>query len=164
MPPTFDRVRELLDYDPNTGVFVWRVQRRGTNGIGSVAGTPSDGYCQIGIDRRTWKAHILAWLWMTGAWPTHEVDHINGVRDDNRWVNLRDGSNGVNMRNIVAPPKNNTSGFRGVSRHQGGWQARLQVEGKRLRLGTYPTPEEASAAYWAAKAEYHGEETYRGRL
>ena len=164
MTITVERVREALAYNSETGVFTW-LQRTSTKvHIGDEAGSPSNGYWSIKLDHRNYGAHILAWLWMTGAWPTHEVDHIDGVRDNNRWINLRDGSDGVNKRNIVAPNKNNPSGYRGVSRSGRRWAAHIKVNGKQQRLGTFDTPEDAHVAYMAAKAELHGEDTYRARL
>lgn len=162
---TYERVREALHYDPETGVFTWRVKGNNRVRLGDEAGsTVSTGRRSIQLDGRKYKAHQLAWLYMTGTWPEHEIDHVNGLPGDNRFVNLRDEPRTTNMRNQVAPRRDSVSGFRGVSPHEGRWQADIRVDGKKKYLGLFDTPEEASAAYWAAKAELHGEETYQVRL
>jgi hypothetical protein len=95
-----DKLRTLLRYDPETGFFTWKATRRGCS-PSSNAGTVSKdtGYRIIVIDYRQYRAHRLAYLYMTGAWPAEEIDHRNGVRDDNRWVNLRHATVAQNCRN-----------------------------------------------------------------
>lgn len=84
---TAERARALLIYNPETGALNWRVARPGTLS-GALAGTrTSEGYTQVEIDYRLYKAHRVIWLIMTGKWPTHQVDHRNGMRADNRWKN-----------------------------------------------------------------------------
>jgi hypothetical protein len=164
LPPTLtaDRLRELLNYDSATGVFTWRVDGAGPFvKAGAVAGGFSDeGYRRIGIDMRLHKEHRLAWLYVHGVWPSKMIDHINGDRADNRMANLRDTSPSVNLQNIYLPTSLNKTGFRGVRRLAGQrprpWQAVIHIPGERQRsLGTFTTPEEASAAYMAAKARLH---------
>lgn len=125
--------------------------------VGRVAGTlRKDGYVEIKFARRHIKAHRLAWLLATGAWPSVEIDHINGARDDNRWVNLRQCSDRENCRNS-GWYTNNTSGFRGVFRsHDGTFKASIR-HGKSIHLGTFSTAQEASVAYEAAARRLHGE-------
>lgn len=165
MRPTHERVLEALAYDPETGVFTRRTPA-GRLRVGDVAGTTRvDGYRAIKIDGCLIGSHVLAWLWMTGEWPTYEVDHIDGNPLNNAFANLRDEPHNVNMRNIMAPQKNSSSGFRGVSwaKRERKWRADIKVNGKKKYLGYFDTPEEASAAYLRAKAEHHGIETYQGR-
>jgi hypothetical protein len=167
MTITHERIREVLHYEPETGVFTWLVRTSSRMHVGDLAGSRTKkGYWAIRLDHGNHRAHLLAWLYMTGAWPTHQIDHIDGDGLNNRWTNLRDGSDGVNYHNIVAPQSNNTSGYRGVSweRSRGRWQAQIQANRKKRHLGYFDTPEEASAAYWAAKAELHGAATYQVRL
>lgn len=165
MRPTHERVREALDYDPETGLFTWRERVAICVQVGSVAGSRDGSYWRIKLDGKSHRAHILAWFWVTGEWPTHHIDHIDGDTLNNRFANLRDEPRNVNMQNIVAPNRNNQAGVRGVRRRpSGNWETRLTAGGRTKFIGTYPTPEEASAAYWAAKAEHHGVETYQGRL
>lgn len=167
MRPTHDRLREVLDYNPESGVLTWRVKIARKIRVGDEAGCPSGkGYRVLQVDQHQAQAHIWAWYWMTGTWPEHDIDHIDGNGMNNRWSNLRLSTRAENMWNTVAARSHNTTGRLGVGydRRREVWFARITVNGSVKYLGTYPTPEEASAAYWAAKAEHHGEETYQGRL
>lgn len=111
---TFDRLRELLYYCHETGTFTW-LQTRQRSPEGSLAGhTNKVGYCVIGIDGKYYKAHRLAFLYMTGEWPKKQVDHINRNKSDNRWSNLRDVSNKDNQRNS-GPRKTSKTGITGVT-------------------------------------------------
>lgn len=154
------RLKELLSYDPDTGVFVWRIKSSKFSYIepGSVAGWEDNGYIKISLDGRDYKAHRLAWLYVYGAWPSKFVDHKNQVRADNRIRNLRDASREINGQNQTkAHAQNRSCGLLGVSRSSWSkkWIARLKVDGKRLYLGTFATPELAHAAYVATKRELH---------
>lgn len=154
---TQERLKELLDYDPGTGVFTWRIDRTGTAKAGSVAGSlDADGYPQIKVDNRLYKAHRLAWLYIYGELPPHQIDHINRVRTDNRICNLRTATNAENLQN-QRKRRNNTSGVIGVSWRKGlsKWQARIMFNGRCIHLGYYKTIEEAAAARAAAKAKLH---------
>jgi hypothetical protein len=103
MSLTAERVRELLEYDADTGILRWRV-RRGTVVSGRIAGhLDAKGYMALGIDGRLYRLHRVVWLHVYGAWPTQEIDHINRVRHDNRLANLRDVSRLVNARNKGTP-------------------------------------------------------------
>ena len=118
---TRERLRELLEYDPVSGVFIWTVGRRGTAKKGTIAGrVNSKGYREISIDGRRYKAHRLAWLHEHGYWPKHQIDHINRGRDDNRILNLRDVVQSVNLAN-TGPQKNNTSGVKYVHKSGNRW-------------------------------------------
>ena len=160
---TAEQLRTVLTYDPATGIFTWR-HRAGvpkwwnTKYAGTTAGSPGGGgYIVIGLNRFIYGAHRLAWLWMTGEWPSSgEVDHIDTDGTNNVWTNLRDSTHGQNGRNTGIRP-NNTSGFKGVSRHGARWRAYIAVNYQRSHLGTFDTKEEAYAAYVAAAARLHGE-------
>ncbi|TIW28719.1 MAG: HNH endonuclease [Mesorhizobium sp.] len=149
------RLQELLSYDPDTGIFRWLP---GTKLAGAIAGSRAVlGYWVIGVADKSYKAHRLAHLYMTGAFPTDQIDHINGNREDNRWVNLRPATNTENARN-ASVGKNNTSGFKGVSYHKdtGKYQARIMVDRQLIHLGIYDTAEDAHAVYSAAAKDLHG--------
>lgn len=151
------RIHELLKYTPETGIFTWQKTLSNRAVAGSVAGyIHTNGYRRIRIDRKSYAAHQLAFLWMTGAFPGADVDHVNGVRDDNRWNNLRKASRAENLQNIKLP-KGSKSGYLGVSWSavKSQWHARITCSGVNKHLGYFQTPEKASSAYLAAKASLH---------
>ena len=148
---TASRLRELLNYDPETGIFT-RLTKWGSKGIGDIPGTKSpQGYWYIGLDNRPYPAHRLAWLYMNGEWPQGDIDHINRNRLDNRIVNLRHTTRSTNLHNSSA---RGSSGVKGVSlispsrqrKSKKLWQARIQVNNQEYDLGSYYTLEEAAAA------------------
>jgi hypothetical protein len=162
---TFDveELRQILSYDPKTGVFTWRVgsPRGGRQIAGNVAGNLGvEGYRHIRIKKRLYLAHRLAWLYVTGDWPGGDIDHKNGVPGDNRFANLREVTHAANMQNSKRR-KHNTSGFKGVrlsaAKKNKRWFATIQKDGRMVYLGTFPTPEEAHAAYRKAAEVHHGE-------
>lgn len=154
-----DHVKTLLDYNPETGNFVWLKAKRRVL-VGRRAGTPSvpNGHLNIGVQGQRIGAHRLAWAFHTGQFPKGEIDHIDGNPQNNAIGNLRDVTHAQNMLNLRTY-KNNTSGFKGVSLHRqsGLWCARIKAEGKYHSLGLHRTPEAASDAYAAASARFHGE-------
>ena len=153
---TQERLKELLSYDPETGVFVW-VNALGTAKIGDVAGcSHSEGYRVISIDRKLYFAHRLAWLYMAGTFPPDQIDHINRIRNDNRFANLRAVTKSENMHNSCRG-KNNNSGFKGASydKFRKNWRAHIKINNVTKCLGRFSTPEEAGAAYLAAQRIYH---------
>lgn len=151
------RLRELLHYDHQTGVFRWASAsgRWGRIAAGSVAGSNHNGYIKIGLDGRDYLAHRLAWLYSTGSFPTHGIDHLDGNQSNNALSNLRDSTQAVNVQNLRAAKSNNVSRLLGVSFCQGRWQARIQRDGVVRYLGRFPSPEAAHAAYISAKRNLH---------
>lgn len=151
-------LKELLTYNPETGIFIWRVDRVRVR-KGEVAGklTPW-GYVEIGISGQRYQAHRLAFLYMTGAMPKDYVDHINLIRSDNKWSNLRNATNSQNQMN-TSKRANNTSGFKGVSWHKpdGRWRVDIRIEGRKKFLGYFDSPADGYAAYCAAAIRNHGE-------
>lgn len=151
-----DTLRRLLRYDPETGVFTWLVSTGRRCKIGDVAGSvDSHGQRVIGVQGRNYKAHRLAWLYMTGAWPEDQIDHRNGERADNRWANLRDATHSLNQQNQRKARANNRTGLLGVRARQGKFEAAIGAGGKQKYLGSFSTPEEAHAAYLKAKRCLH---------
>lgn len=147
-----ETLKSLLTYDPETGIFRWlkRPIRSRTDiasnaaWVGRPAGTPKDGYVQIFVNRRGYRAHRLAFLYMTGTFPKVDVDHINGARSDNRWCNLREATSSQNLAN--GRHKGTDRGARLLP--NGRWQARVWDGGsKQISLGVFATKEEAVAAY-----------------
>jgi hypothetical protein len=161
MTLTAERLRELLDYEPETGVFRWAVDRGpGRPRVGDAAGSADatkDGRIIIKIAGRKHKAHRLAWLSVTGAWPVGEIDHRDGNPANNAWANLREATRAENARNSKRPA-HNRSGFKGVRpKPNGRWEAFITKDSRWITLGRFPTAEEAHAAYVAAAHEHHGE-------
>lgn len=162
-PPTFtaDRLRELLHYDRETGVFTWRADagRGGRIAAGSIAGgvSGSGGYILIWIDGKKRSAHRLAWLYVTGNWPTKWLDHRNAVRTDNRFSNLREATPAQNNQNIQARRSDCSSGVRGVTwvADRKKWRAVIVVAGRQRHLGHFDSITEATAARAAAKSVAH---------
>ncbi len=154
------RLRELLSYDPETGIFVWRVKPARRIAAGSVAGCRRTvyGYVLIGVDGAIYPAHRLAWLYVHGVWPSEYTDHVNADRADNRLANLRECTPGENQSNRRRN-KNNASGFKGVVFHPatGKWRACVRAGGKCFSLGLHATKEQAHAAYCDGASRHHGE-------
>jgi hypothetical protein len=156
---TAARVRELLHYDPETGVFAWRVAFNRNIKVGAAAGGVNPrGYHRIAINRRYYQAHRLAWLYITDEWPPEQVDHINGDPSDNRWANLRLATQSQNQAN-ARRRSDNTSGYKGVSwdARSRKWSAEILVGGRRVRLGRFGCPAEAHAAYVRTAEKLSGE-------
>lgn len=150
---TAKRLRELLHYDPVTGVFTWRVDRRGGVKAGDSAGCPNgDGYVHIGIEGRKHKAHRLAFFYMKGRWPRDDVDHVDRDRANNRWSNIRPATGSQNSANAKMP-STNRCGVKGVSAMPNGrYRAQIEHEGRHISLGCYSTIDDARAAYAAGAA------------
>jgi HNH endonuclease len=140
-----DKLREAMDYDPETGLFYWK------SGKPVSLHTQTRGYKQIKIFDHLCMAHRLAWLWVYGYWPTNVIDHINGKTDDNRLENLRDVTHTENLRNRTKVNKNSISGYPGVRPSANGkkWRAYVVTNGKSHYYGTHEDPE---LAYRIARA------------
>ena len=151
---TVERLKELVSYDPDTGIFQWAMARRKCRKGDAAGCRMTNGYIGIRIDNVLHNAHRLAWLYTHGVWPTDQIDHVNNDRADNRLVNLREATNIANSHNRRKSTRN-TSGFTGVRRENSKWQASIKVNYKAIRLGLFDTPEEASAAYQEAKQRLH---------
>ena len=157
IPLTADRLRELLHYDQETGLFTWHPttskKTRGKRG-----GHPNDiGYLLLGVDSNSYRVHRLAWLYVHGHWPIGDLDHINGNPADNRITNLREATAAQNLANS-RKPITNRSGYKGVSWHSGAkkWQAHIRHNGRRIYLGLFTDPAVAHAAYCQAAQKLKG--------
>ena len=135
---TQKELQRLLHYNPETGVFTWKIGL-GTVKSGSVAGGVDDkGYDRISIHGKAYKSHRLTWLYITGEFPADQIDHVNHIRNDNRFSNLRETSNAENHKNR-AILKNNSSGVTGVSWYKptGKWCVRINANGKIIYGGYF---------------------------
>lgn len=162
-PLTADRLRELIDYEPETGVFTWRARPDHRSFSSRRAGTECGticplGYRRIGVDGRLYPAGRLAWLHVHGKWPNVFIDHKDRQRDHDAIANLRECSPAQNARNSTIP-KDNTSGLKGVRWNVMArkWTAQISHGGKLRALGTFVTKEEGHAAYLAAAKAAFGE-------
>jgi hypothetical protein len=156
---TVCRVRELLDYNMDTGVFRWRVFVGSKATAGSEAGrVDGHGYIRLSVDKvKDISAHRLAWFYVYGKWPDMHIDHINGVKTDNRISNLREADRSINMQNQRKANRDNPTGMLGVSwrekyKH---FRAVISIGKKQKHIGSFRTAEEAHAAYLAVKREIH---------
>ena len=155
---TIDRLLQVLNYDYETGVFTWMESGRGKyKRAGAPAGAATRyGYLTVCVDGTIHLAHRLAWFYMTGAWPLHEIDHIDGNKINNKFSNLRDVARGVNQQNIRIARADSKTGVLGVSPTKNGkFVAVVQLAGKQNYLGYYDTIEQASSAYLEAKRKMH---------
>lgn len=156
---SLERLRELLHYDPDSGSFRWiKKPFKGPVSAGDVAGSiHPHGYRTIKIDQVYYREHRLAWFYVYGDWPLSLLDHINGCKSDNRICNLREANLSENAANSKIK-SNNTSGYRGVhwSKTKNKWHAKIRVNGKRLFLGQFDSPEDASAVYETFAKTAHG--------
>jgi hypothetical protein len=151
------RLRALLYYDAQTGEFHWLKRMSARIRAGDLAGTlTEDGYRRIWIEGRQYRAHRLAWLYMTGEWCPLLIDHRDGNPSNNRWSNLRKATLSQSNANRRVP-RNNRCGLKGVSRKGSGWRAAIHKNKRKHYLGIFPTPQAAHAAYVTAARKLFGE-------
>jgi len=155
---TQERLKELMHYDPDTGIFIRKVQTCSRVKVGMIAGSPDrHGHLLCHVDGKRYSLHRLAWLYMTGNFPIGEIDHISGEKANNRFCNLRDVGRSENMQNMVRASSNNKTGLIGViaTNRTNTFLARIRVNGVNKHLGTFRTPELAHEAYVKAKRHFH---------
>lgn len=153
---TQNRLKELFYYNPETGIFSRLSITNRNQHIGDIVGCEDiqKGYIMIGADGALYLAHRLAFLYMTGEWPKNQIDHINRIKNDNRWCNLREATprqNGWNKK----VPKNNKVGIKGVY-----WDKRISkfiVQRDRRYLGSFASKEQAALASLRYAKQHHGE-------
>ena len=148
------QARELLAYDPETGILTWKV-RRGRVLAGTEAGFLKRRYVCTTVGYRVYRNHRLAWLIHYGEWPNDQVDHIDGDHSNNRIANLRQADCSVNNQNLRVSRTSNKLGVLGVCIERGKYRGAIEVCGRCRFLGRYDTIEEASNAYLKAKRELH---------
>ncbi len=152
-----ETIRIKLTYDPETGIFEHRNPHGRRMVRGPLGCLHAGRYRAIRICGGYYLCHRLAWLYMTGAWPEFEIDHIDGDGLNNRFANLRVATHGENMRNARLR-SDSTSGRKGVQPTRAGrWTARIRCDGKLIYLGTFNTVDEAHSAYCREAAVLHGE-------
>jgi hypothetical protein len=161
LPPQ-ERLKELFDYDPETGIVLSRGDRRSRRNpfrAGEVMGYPDPaGYLKVTVDHQLCALHRVIWKWMTGQEPPDYIDHINRVRADNRWANLREADAVKNAGNTTRNVRFKT-GHRGVNpaQYAGKWSASIRHEGRTYKLGEFSTEAAAIEAYQAKAKELRGE-------
>jgi len=154
---SIEEIKARVRFDSETGKL-HRVTASGGSKVGQETGSmSSSGYLGVGICGKAFLCHRIAWLLHYGEWPEFEVDHINGMKTDNRISNLRSATRSENVNNTNLR-SDSTSGYKGVnySNQHGRYRARIVVKGKRMHVGMYDTPEQAHEALCAARNAYHG--------
>jgi hypothetical protein len=150
-------LKSILNYNPDTGIFTWKINKSIGTKSNDIAGAINDkGYVKISINSKGHSAHRLAWLYMNGVYPPNQIDHINKVRSDNRFKNLRLATNKQNQEN-TSIRKDNSSGTTGINWRKDleKWQVRIQSHGKRITVGIYSGLELAIEAREKAEEKYY---------
>lgn len=143
---TAERLRERLSYEADTGLFRWLVKPSDRYPAGMLAGTANAaGYIQINVDGRLYYAHRLAWLYVTGLWPSDRIDHRDRNKANNKFYNLREATHGNNTTNRIIPKRSGLP--RGVTKISGSYHARIKHNKKLIYIGCFHTPEEAHLAF-----------------
>lgn len=146
-------LKRQLCYEPGTGIFKWKITKRGPSKAGDIIKClDNNGYLVARINQKNYRLHRLAWLYVNGYFPEHEIDHINNIRKDNRIVNLREVSHSCNLRN-TGNYKNNFSGVKGVywDKSRKKWTAAIVVLERKTMLGRFTNFIEAVCVRYAAE-------------
>jgi hypothetical protein len=159
---TQQELKELLNYDPDAGIFTWRNSRYGVTKNMNAGTLMYLGYIKIEINKKAYLAHRLVWLYVYGYFPKY-VDHVNLIKNDNRLINLREATQSENNCNRKIT-KNNTSGIKGVSwfKRDKNWRARIQFNGKNIHLGYFKNIEEAKFVIENYRKKFHGKFAHNG--
>lgn len=152
---TLEVAADIWSYDQDTGYFFWKTSPKYDIAVGSRAGWHDGKYWRLRYRQKNYKASRVAWLMMTGGWPKDQVDHINGSKLDDRFINLREATNAENCRNRPLR-KDNKLSAKGVHKTRYAYVAQVSVDGARTGLGSFRTREAAKAAYNTAALKLHG--------
>ncbi|MCR4298099.1 MAG: HNH endonuclease [Gallionella sp.] len=150
------RLKELLHYDPETGIFTWLVDRKSVK-AGDVAGfRQEERYWVIRVDGKNYLAHRLAWLYVTGEWPPNQIDHADLNKVNNKFANLRLATPRQNGQNKPIF-RNNKSGVSGVSWNSRDcvWQSHMRIDGRQTHIGYFDNLFDAAAARFSTEAKHH---------
>jgi hypothetical protein len=165
--PPIEQLREMLIYDPETGILVWQQRpishfssarewkRWNRQYAGRRFGYRRRGYIVGSINHKHYQAHRIAYKLMTSVDPPAQIDHRDFDRANNRWKNIRPATHAENTRHVRA--HRDATLLKGINKNRLRWQARISLDRKRLYLGTFKTPQEAHAAYCQAAIRFHGE-------
>ena len=145
---TQSKLKEVLHYNKDTGIFTWVKSGRGIPKSKQAGTTHPSGYIIIRINRKDYLAHRLTWLYINGEWPQNNIDHLNGIKDDNRIENLRNCTQLQNMQNLEIHRSGKLVGA-SFFKHANRWASQIQIKGKRIHIGYYKTEFEAHEAYIA---------------
>jgi hypothetical protein len=152
---SISELREILDYDPVTGIFRWKTRVAQRCHVGDIAGRISGGYRHFSIRGGNYRACRVAFAFVHGRWPRGQIDHVNRQPADDRIANLRECSHSENMRNMLRKPR---SGLKGAQyKRPGYWQSMIRINGHPTYLGSFKSPELAHEAYARAAREHYGE-------
>jgi hypothetical protein len=160
---TQEELKRHLVYDENTGLFTRLISKNQVN-VGDIAGNvDGKGYIRVSIHNISYRAHRIAFLYMNGSFPKNQVDHINGIKDDNRWCNLREATNQENQCNKPFSIRNK-SGYKGVSwdKKSNKWRAQSSLNNTKKNLGMFDSKELAYKAYVDFSMNNHNEFCYKG--
>ncbi|MBP6738768.1 MAG: HNH endonuclease [Leptospiraceae bacterium] len=147
-----DLLNEHLSYDVNTGIIIWKKSPGNKCKIGDAAGTLSNGYAQIGLKGKIYRTHRIVWFLYYNSWPKNQIDHINGIRDDNRIENLREVTIRENQQNRVEHRNGALVGTY-FNKKAKKWRSQIRINGEHIHLGYYKTEAEAHNSYNSFKKE-----------
>jgi hypothetical protein len=155
---TQEYLKSILSYDPETGIFIWKISKGRVKENDIAGNIHKNGYVNIKIDGLMYRSHRIAWIYIHGNLPNNEIDHINGIKNDNRIINLRQANHSENQKNCEKY-KTNKSGFKGVSwdKSSNKWTAQAQLNGKKYNLGRFVMVEQAAEAYKDFAIKHHGD-------
>lgn len=159
MKMNIEKIKSIFQYDQYTGNLYWKIRPSQRVKAGDLAGgkANSEGYLTVKFNGRAFLSHRVCWACHYGSWPSSQIDHINGVKTDNRIENLRIATFRLNRENLRTAMRTNKTGLLGVTPHRktGRFEAQIQVSGKKKSLGIFNTAEDAHSAYVSAKRSLH---------